>query len=110
MAERIVVLRSHQAMRFLVDACAALADEVNEPHAWTASDDELLVVYAETVSTLARLRRSELAGLSGSEVQIAIIDHLIERVRETRAGEIGFRLADVADRLHAEATRDLVPS
>jgi hypothetical protein len=97
-------------MQFLVDACAALADKVNEAHAWSSSDQELLAVYAETVSALARLRRAELAGQAGSEVQIAVIDHLIERVRQARAGEIEFRMADVVDRLHAEAITDLVCS
>lgn len=108
MSERIVVLRTDQPLRFLVDACSALADEVNEPHAWTTADEELLAVYAEAVTAVARLRRDELVGVSGSEVQVAVIDHLIERVRQTRAGEIAFRLADVVDRLHAEATSDFV--
>lgn len=108
MSERIVVLRSEQPMRYLVDACGALADAVNEPHAWRSSDEELLTVYAEAVSALARLRRAQLAERPGSEVPVAIIDHLIERLRQTRAGEIEMRLADVIDRLHAEAVSELV--
>ena len=109
-SERIVVLRSGQSLQFLMDACAALADDVNEPHAWTNADEELLNVYAEVVTALARLRREELAGGSESNVQVAIIDHLIERVRQTRAGEISMRLADVVDRLHAEAVNQVVLS
>lgn len=110
MSERIAVLRSGQSLQFLVDACAALADEVNKPHAWTNADDELSNVYAEIVAALARLRREELAGRSESNVQIAIIDYLIERVRQAKAGEISVRLADVVDRLHAEAVNDFVRS
>ncbi|MGO8870109.1 MAG: hypothetical protein ACLQPH_01680 [Acidimicrobiales bacterium] len=108
MSERIIMLRSNQPMRFLVDACAALADEVNGPHAWTASDEELLAVYAETASALARLRRAQLDRRPRCGVQIAVLDHLMVRVRQTRAGEIEFRLADVVDRLHAAATSELV--
>jgi hypothetical protein len=100
------VLRSGQSLQFLMDTCAALADDVNEPHAWTNADQGLLNVYAEVVTALARLRREELAGRS--EAKVAIIDHLIERVRQTRAGEISMRLADVLDRLHAEAVHDFV--
>lgn len=107
MSERIVVLRSGQPMRFLVDVCAALADAVNEPHAWRPSDAELLGVHAEAVSALARLRRDQLAQRRGAEVAIAVIDHLMERLGQARAGEVGIRLADVVDRLHAEAVREL---
>lgn len=107
MSERIIVLRSEQPMRFLIEVCAALADAVNEPHAWRPSDAELLTVYAEAVSALAHIRRAQLAERSGAEVPIAIIDHLIERLRQVRAGEIEIPLADVIDRLHAEAVSDL---
>lgn len=103
MSERIIVLRSEQPGQVLVDVCAALADAVNEPHAWRATDTELLTVYAETVSALARLRREQLAGRPGDEVHVAIIDHLIDRLAQTRRGEIEIPLADVVDRLHAEA-------
>ena len=110
MSDRIVVLHSEQPYQFLVDACAALADATNEPHAWSSADEELVAVYAEVVTALARLRREELDGQRGSEVHLAIIDHLIERIRQTRAGEIEFRLADVVDRLHAESLREQVGS
>jgi hypothetical protein len=45
---------------------------------------------------------------SVNQVQLTIIHHLIERVRQTRAGAIGFRLADVMDCLHAEALNQIV--
>ncbi|MGD0391415.1 MAG: hypothetical protein ABSC41_02105 [Acidimicrobiales bacterium] len=108
MSERIIVLRTEQPQRVLVDVCSALADAINEPHAWRTADTELLTVYAEAVSSLARLRRAQLAGRPGTEVPVAIIDHLLDRLRQTQAGEIEMPLADVVDRLHAEAIRDLV--
>jgi len=108
MSERIIVLRTEQPQRVLVDVCSALADAINEPHAWRTTDTELLTVYAEAVSSLARLRRAQLAGRPGTEVPVAIIDHLLDRLRQTQAGEIEMPLADVVDRLHAEAIRDLV--
>ena len=105
MSERIVVLRSEQPMRFLVDDCAALADAVNEPRAWRSSDAELLTVYAEAVSALARLGRAQLAEGSGAEVGIAVIDHLLEHLRQTRDGEMQMPLADVIDRLPTNVLR-----
>ena len=107
MSERIVVLRSEQPMRFLVDVCAALADAVNEPRAWRSSGAERLTVYAEAVSALARLGRAQLPEGSGAEVGIAVIDHLLERLRQTRGGEIHMPLADVIDRLQAEVISEL---
>jgi hypothetical protein len=34
MSERIIVLRTEQPRQVLVDVCSALADAINEPHAW----------------------------------------------------------------------------
>lgn len=108
MSERIIVLRTEQPRHVLVDVCSALADAINEPHAWRTTDTELLSVYAEAVSSLARFQRAELAGRPGTEVPVAIIDHLFDRLRQARAGEIEMPLADVVDRLHAEAIREPV--
>lgn len=110
MTDRVVVLRDGRPYQFLVDACAALADQVNEPHALSAAEDELLAVYAEAVIALARLHRGELEGRPEFRAPIAVIDHLIERVHQCRAGEIELRLADVVDRLHAESLSELVGS
>lgn len=109
MSDRVVVLRAGEPRQFLVEVCAALAEDVNEPD-WRTAPEELVAVYAEAVTALARLRRNDLEELPGTEVQIAVIDHLIERLRQTKAGEIGFRLADVVDRLHAESLHELVGS
>lgn len=108
MSERIIILRSEQPRQVLVDVCAALADAVNEPHAWRSTDTELLTVYAEAVSALARLRRAQLVEHPGDEVHVAIIDHLLDRLGQTRAGEIEIPLADVVDRLHPEAVSEPV--
>jgi hypothetical protein len=108
MSEQIVVLHPGEPLQFLVEVCRALADTVNEAHTWRPSDAELVEVYAEAVCALAHLRRAELARRSGDEARVAVIDHLLERLRQTRAGEVEMRLADVVDRLHAEAVSDLV--
>jgi hypothetical protein len=108
MSERIIILRSEEPRQLLVDVCAALADAVNEPHAWRPTDAELLSVYAEAVSALARLRQAQLADHPAAEVPMAIMDHLFDRLRQTQAGEIEISLVDVVDRLHAEAISELV--
>ncbi len=41
MSERIIVLRTEQPRQVLADVCFALADAVNEPHAWRTTDTEL---------------------------------------------------------------------
>jgi hypothetical protein len=40
-----------------------------------------------------------------SSAQLAIIDHLVERLRQSRVGEFNVPVLDVADRLHAELAR-----
>jgi len=45
MPDRFVVLRSEEPRRFLAEVCAALAAEVNESHAWSVADDQLMAVY-----------------------------------------------------------------
>jgi hypothetical protein len=38
-----------------------------------------------------------------------VIDHLVERLDQARAGEISIPLLDIADRLHAELVRQPLP-
>lgn len=104
MADRIVVLRTESAVSS--DACAALADAVNEIRACRASDRELVNTYAEMVAAYSRLVRPMLAQGSHGAVHLAVIDHLIERLRQARAGEITTPVLDFVDRLHAELTRE----
>ncbi|MDA8400710.1 MAG: hypothetical protein M0008_11850 [Actinomycetota bacterium] len=54
-SERTVVVLFEQPMRFLVNVFAAVGDAINEPHVWRSSGAELLNVYAEAVSALARI-------------------------------------------------------
>jgi hypothetical protein len=47
--------------------------------------------------------RPALIGDANSGTQLAVIDHLVERLRQARAGEFNVPVLDVADRLHAES-------
>jgi hypothetical protein len=104
--ERIVVLRSEDPLTFVADACAVLADAVNEVRVVRGADSDLVDVYAETVLAHCRLVRRQLADDPAGQVRANIIDHLVERLRQTRAGEISMAVLDVVDRLHGELTRE----
>ncbi len=99
--DRVVVLRRHDSLAFVADACAVAAEAVNEPRSWGSTDEALAHVYAELVVAYARLLRPELAGTPA-----AVVDHLMGRVAQARAGEITTPLLDVVDRLHAELTTE----
>ena len=102
MSERLVVLRPVAAVTFVADACAALADATNErPH-----DDELVNVYAEMVRAYAHLLRPALVEGPNATARPAVVDHLLERMRQSRAGETSLRLLDIVDQLHGELTRE----
>jgi hypothetical protein len=96
MADRIVVLRSDDALSFVADTCAALADAVNEPHVWSPAHDELVAAYAATVRAYASLVRASVH----DEVRGRIIDHVLGRLGQAERGEILTPMADIADRLH----------
>lgn len=104
--ERVVVLRSDDPLAFVADACAALADAVNEVRAVRRSDRELVESYAELVLAYSRLVRARLTADPQVTTQMNILDHLEERLRQARAGEIALPVLDVVDRLHAETTRE----
>ncbi|HVA06991.1 MAG TPA: hypothetical protein VNG12_09660 [Acidimicrobiales bacterium] len=105
MGDHIVVLRSDDPLDFIADACAALADLVNEMHLSRSSDLVMIKTYAELLVAFANLRRPYLAADSSASAQLAIIDHLVERLRQSQAGEFNVPMLDVADRLHAELAR-----
>ena len=105
MVDRVVVLRDGNATGFLADACAALAEAVNQMRAIRPSDADLVEAYAELVVAYGRLLRRHLAGDPADTVGLNIIDHLVERLRQARAGEISLPVLDIVDRLHAELTR-----
>ena len=73
MSDQVLILRRDNPLDFVANACAALADSVNE------------------------LRAARVG------------DHLGERQRQARAGEISIPLLDIADRLHAELVRQPLP-
>jgi hypothetical protein len=108
MGDQVVVLRSDDPLGFIADACAAVAVPVNETHLWHSSDQLVTEAYAELLVALAHLMRPALIGDANSGTQLAVIDHLVERLRQARAGEFNVPVLDVADRLHAELTRQPV--
>lgn len=101
--DRIVVLRREDPHTFLADVCSALADAVNEPHAWTSADEPLLASYAAAVRAYAGLLRPSIT----NEAQGRIVDHLLERLGQAQRGEFTVPVADVVDRLHAELVNSL---
>jgi hypothetical protein len=98
--DRIVVLHEEAPATFLADACRAVAEAVNSVHVAGPGQEALVDLYAELVGAYARLRmgRSE---FELSEADRNIFAHLLERIRQSRAGEIEIPLADIADQLHA---------
>src|SRR5438874_1447853 len=79
-----------------------LADAIPDTDVGDPERAELTAVYAEVVCAYARIVRPEFALLpEGSEVWPRVIDHLLERVRQARAGEISLDLPDIAEQLQA---------
>lgn len=110
MTERVVVLNPADPFAFVADACGALAAAVNEVRPWSPSDTGLVDVYAEMVVAYANLVRPLIAESSSATARLAIIDHLVDRLRQAQAGDVEVRVADVVDRLHGELTREPLPA
>ena len=108
MADRVVVLRDRDGLSFVADGCAALADAANEIRLARAGDADLVRAYAELVVAYSRLMRDGLAE-RGETVRLAIIDHLVERLRQAQAGEVAMSVLDLVDRLHGELSSERVP-
>jgi hypothetical protein len=107
MGDRVVVLRSDDGLGFLADACAALAEAVNEVRVARAGDADLVEVYAEVVVAYSRLARRRLDDCPpAATARGNILRHLEERIRQAGIGEITIPLLDVVDRLHGELTRE----
>lgn len=106
MPDRILVLRPDDPVSFVADACAALADAVNEVRVVRSTDEELVATYAELVVAYSRGMREQLT--AEGTARLAVIDHLVDRLRQAQAGEITLPVLDVVDRLHAELTRETV--
>lgn len=105
MVDRVVVLHADHGLSFIADACAAMADAVNETRLVTAGHSELVEAYAEMVVAFARLVRPRLLD-DGETVRVAVMDHLLDRLTQARAGLIGLSVLDIVDRLHGELTQD----
>jgi hypothetical protein len=106
MGDRVVVLRADDGIGFVADACAALADVVNQVRVSRSTDGELVDAYAELVVAYSRLMRRRLGNDPHATTRVNIIDHLVERLRQARAGENTLPVLDIVDRLHAEITRE----
>lgn len=107
MGDRMVVLRADDAVGFVADACAALADAVNEVRLSRSTDTGLVDTYAEMVVAYSRLLRRQWAEYPdhrSAVVRVNVVDHLVERLRQARDGEITVPVVDVIDRLHGELT------
>jgi hypothetical protein len=96
--DRLLVLRSEAPLTFVADACAALADTVNEPHPCSDAHEERVAVYAAMVRAYADLLRPAVT----DEVWLQIVDHLLGRLTQAEVGEIVTPVADIVDRLHGE--------
>ena len=105
MVDRVVVLHADDGLSFIADACAVMADAVNETRLVTSGHANLVEAYAEMVVAFARLVRPRLLD-DGETVRVAVIDHLLHRLTEARTGLIALPVLDVVDRLHGELTQD----
>ena len=109
MSDQVLILRRENPLDFVANACAALADSVNELRASHVGDHLLIETYAEILRAYFNLLRQALVGDPSCAVQVKVIDHLVERLDQARAGEISIPLLDIADRLHAELVRQPLP-
>ncbi len=105
MVDRVVVLHADDGLSFIADACAAMADAVNETRLVTPGHANLVDAYAEMVVAFARLVRPRLLD-DGETVRVAVMDHLLDRLIEARTGLLALPILDVIDRLHGELTQD----
>ena len=72
-------------------------------------DHLLIETYAEMLRAYSNLLRPTLLGDPSCATQVKVIDHLVERLGQARAGEISIPVLDFADRLHAELVRQPLP-
>ena len=109
MSDQVLILRRDNPLDFVANACAALADLANELRVSRMGDQLLIETYAEMLRAYSNVLRPALVGDPRCAVQVKVIDHLVERLDQARAGEISIPLLDIADRLHAELVRQPLP-
>ena len=107
---QLIVLRAEAPVAFLADACDALAEAVNRIRSSSPADQRLMEVYAETVRAWALVERRRLVFVSDASTQLAIVDHLLERLSQAQAGDTALPVVDIVDRLHAELALNLRPA
>jgi hypothetical protein len=105
MVDRVVVLHADDGLSFISDACAVMADAVNETRLVTAGHVDLVEAYAEMVVAFARLVRPRLLD-DGETIRVAVIDRLLDRLTQARNGLIARPVLDIVNRLHGELTQD----
>lgn len=105
MVDRVVVLHADDGLSFIAEACAVMADAVNETRLVTAGHADLVEAYAEMVVAFTRLVRPRLLD-DGETVRVAVMDHLLDRLTQARTGLITLPVLDIVDRLHGELTQD----
>ncbi len=102
--DRIVVLHQDAPAAFLADSCRALAEAVNGIGVASPEREQAVEVYAELVGAYARFKLGR-PDAEVEEVDRNIVAHLLERIRQARAGETPIPLADIVDQLHARVER-----
>ena len=120
MGDQVLILRRDHPLDFVDNACAANtassgwgeappADLVNEIRVSRMGDQLLIETYAEMLRAYSNLLRPALMSDPSCATQVKVIDHLVERLGQARAGEISIPLLDIADRLHGELVRQPLP-
>jgi hypothetical protein len=109
MSDQVLILRRDNPLDFVANACAALADLVNELRVSRIVDQLTIETYAEMLRAYSNLLRPALVGDPGCAVQVKVVNHLVERLVQARAGDISIPLLEIADRLHAELVRQPLP-
>ncbi len=110
MTGRVVLLDPQRPLAFLENACATLAEVLEDTPPLSPTRDAVALVYAEVVGAYARLVREELSRVPEmSPVWFHVVDHLLERMRQVRAQEIAIDAAEIASQLHARVREATAP-
>ena len=91
MSDQVLILRRDNPLDFVANACAALADSVNELRMSRVGDHLLIETYAEMLRAYSNLLRPALVGDPRCAVQVKVIDHLVERLDQARPAKSASR-------------------
>lgn len=109
MADRIVVLKAEDPISFVADACAALAEAVNEIRLSTVGEHDLEAAYAEMVVAYSHLVLPTVRTDRQGVARAAVIAHLVTRLRQAQDGEVSLSVLEIVDRLHGELEAQRAP-